>query len=839
LGAVQNRDYDALNRLVRVSDALNQQTQFQYDANDNLLVQTMPGSAPVNFTYDVLNRQLSREHGSLTSSYEYDAEGNLTKTTDPKGQVFTQQFDQLGRLQQQDFPSGSDLSSVTTSYDGNNNPLSVSETTNRGTELYSYAYDTLDRLTRSEQRGQVLTYQYDNNGNRTQLVSPGGSSDYRYDNRNRLSEVQSGSEISRYHYLANSWLERVENANGSQVAYQYDNAGRVVDIQNSLAGGGLLSSFAYQYDNNGNRTQQVEVQSGFADTQSLTTTYSYDTLDRLTRYTENDGSENKETVYTYFPSYDRKSETVTVGSQTERQRQYTYDNINRLTTITEAAGGEISYLYDRNGNQLSRTDTIDGANDSTLFTYNSRNQLTQVQNGAPGSEASQGQNHYDYRGMRIRQLGSSRGDIEYLYDQKSIVDELQSGSTLAHYTYGDRLLSLNHSGESQFYHYAALGTTANLSDSAGQVKVSYRSDVFGSITKQEGTSVNRQVFTGQEHDENTGLIYFGARFYDPAIGRFMTQDTYLGESNTPPSLHRYLYAYSNPTYYFDPNGHAAVAAPLAETAIVAAENVAVTGAIALATGVDNSVDIEPLDDLPPTLRTVAKLMVVQQVVSSALENMASDVWSTITTENDAGPLSTADTEGKARVDLGRNEGFPALTEQLPTNTGGKQIEEGNIRDSILSSPNVGPREGYDTGGQHTVETGPINMYRDEDGVNEKDGFNSEADVTNTVTGFHGTKAKNIESIRNDGAMNPNSEGEIFLSGNQSDTFVHGADSSIGGALSAKVTIDVGKANSVTNISVPGNPNAILIKTDTPLSTTVDSVTIRKPDGDGGFEYEDQ
>ncbi|NIB23210.1 RHS repeat protein, partial [Pseudoteredinibacter isoporae] len=47
LGAVQNRDYDALNRLVRVSDALNQQTQFQYDANDNLLVQTMPGSAPV------------------------------------------------------------------------------------------------------------------------------------------------------------------------------------------------------------------------------------------------------------------------------------------------------------------------------------------------------------------------------------------------------------------------------------------------------------------------------------------------------------------------------------------------------------------------------------------------------------------------------------------------------------------------------------------------------------------------------------------------------------------------------------------------------------------------
>ncbi|KZN57959.1 hypothetical protein [Pseudoalteromonas luteoviolacea] len=87
-------------------------------------------------------------------------------------------------------------------------------------------------------------------------------------------------------------------------------------------------------------------------------------------------------------------------------------------------------------------------------------------------------------------------------------------------------------------------------------------------------------------------------------------------------------------------------------------------------------------------------------------------------------------------------------------------------------------------------------------------------------------------------MNPNSQGEIFLSGNQSDTFVHGADSSIGGALSAKVTIDVSKANSVSKISVPGNPNAILIKTDVPLPTKVNSVKVRKPDGNGGFNYED-
>ena len=89
----------------------------------------------------------------------------------------------------------------------------------------------------------------------------------------------------------------------------------------------------------------------------------------------------------------------------------------------------------------------------------------------------------------------------------------------------------------------------------GDIQISLPVDPFGAITEQQGASVNRQVFTGQEHDEQTGLIYFGARFYDPDIGRFLNQDTYLGEPGTPPSLHRYLYAYGNPTVYVDLYGN--------------------------------------------------------------------------------------------------------------------------------------------------------------------------------------------------------------------------------------------------------------------------------------------
>ncbi|BCD98844.1 RES domain-containing protein [Marinagarivorans cellulosilyticus] len=46
-----------------------------------------------------------------------------------------------------------------------------------------------------------------------------------------------------------------------------------------------------------------------------------------------------------------------------------------------------------------------------------------------------------------------------------------------------------------------------------------------------------------------------ARFYDPDVGRFLSQDTYLGEGTEAPSLHRYLYAYGNPNYYWDPDGY--------------------------------------------------------------------------------------------------------------------------------------------------------------------------------------------------------------------------------------------------------------------------------------------
>jgi RHS repeat-associated protein len=67
---------------------------------------------------------------------------------------------------------------------------------------------------------------------------------------------------------------------------------------------------------------------------------------------------------------------------------------------------------------------------------------------------------------------------------------------------------------------------------------------------------NRFGFTGHYFDHETGLYFARSRYLDPRFGRFITQDSYLGAADRPPSLHRYFYANANPTRFIDPDGHA-------------------------------------------------------------------------------------------------------------------------------------------------------------------------------------------------------------------------------------------------------------------------------------------
>src|SRR5207245_9437090 len=68
-------------------------------------------------------------------------------------------------------------------------------------------------------------------------------------------------------------------------------------------------------------------------------------------------------------------------------------------------------------------------------------------------------------------------------------------------------------------------------------------------------SKNRFAFTGYEWDAEPGLFTAKARYFAPGLGRFLSQDSFLGQVDDPPSLHRYFYANDNPLRYVDPTEH--------------------------------------------------------------------------------------------------------------------------------------------------------------------------------------------------------------------------------------------------------------------------------------------
>ncbi|MGB0723758.1 MAG: RHS repeat domain-containing protein, partial [Gammaproteobacteria bacterium] len=221
-------------------------------------------------------------------------------------------------------------------------------------------------------------------------------------------------------------------------------------------------------------------------------------------------------------------ETVTTD------RLYHYDDLHRLIAIDAPndqgtpTEGLIQYSYDANGNPTAKTDNTGPEPVELHFAYDSRDQLTQVIRGPPDSGESLGRFDYNHAGLRIRHRDSARGDIDSLYDQHAVLEEnTPQGAQIAHYRYGPKVHSLTSARHgTEYYQHDALGTTVALSDESAQDTARYRLDAWGEIEEEQGDSLNRQIYTGQEHDERTGLIYFGARFYDPDIGRFINQDSY-------------------------------------------------------------------------------------------------------------------------------------------------------------------------------------------------------------------------------------------------------------------------------------------------------------------------
>ncbi|MFH1751036.1 MAG: RHS repeat-associated core domain-containing protein [Candidatus Micrarchaeota archaeon] len=122
------------------------------------------------------------------------------------------------------------------------------------------------------------------------------------------------------------------------------------------------------------------------------------------------------------------------------------------------------------------------------------------------------------------------------------------------YVYGNGLeASFNSDNNENYYINDHLGGSSVVLDTSGSVVASNEYYAFG--TEKASAGETKFKFTGKELDD-TGFYYYGARYYDPSIGRFLSADALTGSIGSPQSLNRYAYALNNPIEFIDPDGKA-------------------------------------------------------------------------------------------------------------------------------------------------------------------------------------------------------------------------------------------------------------------------------------------
>ena len=130
------------------------------------------------------------------------------------------------------------------------------------------------------------------------------------------------------------------------------------------------------------------------------------------------------------------------------------------------------------------------------------------------------------------------------------------GGNTTYYVYGLGLIGQEQSGTYQNYHFDSRGSTVAMTDAKGVVTDRFEYDSYGGSLSHTGTSDTPFQFNGKygvQTDPN-GLLYMRARYYNPAIRRFVNQDVLFGDLNPGVSLNRFAYANGNPISLMDPFG---------------------------------------------------------------------------------------------------------------------------------------------------------------------------------------------------------------------------------------------------------------------------------------------
>jgi RHS repeat-associated protein len=225
-----------------------------------------------------------------------------------------------------------------------------------------------------------------------------------------------------------------------------------------------------------------------------------------------------------------------------------YDAKNQLVNVTTGVGGPtvVGLGYDVQGNVNNKS--------GTTYTFDYGNRLRSVGGASPASSYV-----YDGHGRRVRDL--TTGSKYSLYSQTgqlTFASDFRTAKWTNYIYLGGSLVAFSetpHAGGTatvKYQHTDALGTPIAVTDASKAVIETFEYEPFGQLVNS--TLKDGPGYTGHVQDASSGLTYMQQRYYDPAIGRFLSVDPVTANSGTGANFNRYTYVGNNPYAFLDPDG---------------------------------------------------------------------------------------------------------------------------------------------------------------------------------------------------------------------------------------------------------------------------------------------
>ena len=534
------------------------ETKYEYDGKNQLVAYTDPEGRKETYTYDV--------------------NSNLTKTVDKNGNTLKNTYDYQNRLTEmvaKEKKTGKETRHTYT-YNAYGDVATQDDTA----FVYGDASDQVTKETTklTKNKDVVKKYTYDSAGNKSAFNVKVGddtklSLQYSYDGESKLTSVidEQGNQVVGYSYDTDGNLsERTVPGNNLTTTYTYDYQNHLTAMKNQTGSAGVISQYTSEYLANGQKSKETsDVVERDGKKSTKTATYTYDLLGRIRKETKT-GSED--ISYTYDNNNNRKE--MTVGNKVTAYKYNKNDELLRtdiLNTDTEE-DSVVIYKYDKNGNQLATvnryeipSDRKESAyvdidvtlgdnrlNENVVNHYNAENQLTQMLTKNYKVSFA-----YDAEGLRTSKTVNGEKTV-FVWDGDQLVVELSdSGKVQKRYIRGNDLVYADKGTdtEKQYYVTDSHGNVVQLTDESGKVTKTYEYDSFGNETNPDKKDDNPFRYCGEYYDKETEEVYLRARYYQMAVGRFLTRDTYAGENDDPLSLHLYTYCGNDGVNCVDPSGH--------------------------------------------------------------------------------------------------------------------------------------------------------------------------------------------------------------------------------------------------------------------------------------------